>query len=103
MAASKSKAGITEKQQGLLAGLFEECYAPSEHSKDMRKASLGWLFNGRTSVKLLTKPEGSAAIDWLLDKDSEAGDYRLHKHAPEEAQRIYRAAMEAQGQQPLAL
>ena len=102
VAAKPSSDPATDKQAGLLASLFEEAFTPSEHSKDMRHEAMGWLFDGRNSAKELTKAEASATIDWLLDK-SIPDDYVLHPDAPTEAQRIYHAAMEAQGQQPLPM
>lgn len=93
----KSTAPASEKQQNLLAGKLNECFADQAQPDLLRHSVTGWLV-GKTSTKDMTKAEASALLDWLLEGE---GSYDLHPAAAQEAANIMAEALKDSGQQEL--
>jgi hypothetical protein len=92
----------SEKQAGLVASKFEECFAPAEDSKDRYHDSLNWLW-GVESAKDLSKSQAAVTLDWLLVGGEGDEKYSLHPAASIEAAAVYHEAVLEAGQQELEL
>jgi hypothetical protein len=92
----------TKKQFPFVASKFTEAFAPDEDATQKYHSALLWLWEV-DSAKALTKGQAQATLDWLLDPNGadDSGDTPLHQHAPEEARRVLRLALQEAGQQEL--
>lgn len=96
-------AAASDKQRGLIAAKLEECFAGDDDASTRRHTVLKAIF-GFDSVKLLTKAQAGATLQWLLaGGQDDTGDYPLHEAAPKEAAAIVRQALIDAGQEELPM